>query len=140
MRKLNYKHGSHSVDQHSGNHIRLTNKESNPDNYYWSSPLEDVEIILEDNGELEINAKVRVWDSLSGRKVEGFDLSNYDMSIYKNENEYSYMRTTKERWRKKVVERVFSQYLLKKERTPYHYKTNVKWSIITDDGFNFNQQ
>lgn len=139
VRKLNYKHGTHTVNEHLGHTIILSNTDSYP-NSYWGHRLEDVEVIIFEDGELEINAKRKEWDSyLSGRKVEDVDLSKFDLSIYKDEKEYTRYQTRTCGWFKKKTEKLLSGSFLYKERFPYHQRTNVKWTIITDDGFNFNQ-
>lgn len=128
MEKIKFKYGSHYCE-HDCHNIRVVNNNTN-NSYY---PLEDVEITI-DNDILELNAKQIEWKSFNSWEIYDEKLSSeYDLSEYKNLDEYTYLKTTG-KFRNKKTSRFFNScFLKKKERKNYYFKTNLKWTIYSDE-------
>jgi hypothetical protein len=138
MKKIKFKYGSISWNKNDM-FVYLSNK-SNYKQHEESNykQHEDIELIINDDNTLEINSKQLVKESVYFDPFNSeCDLSIYDLSEFKNTDEYIYERTSGFLWNKKTT-RYINKYLTLKERIPFHIVTSVKWYIWSDEDLNWN--
>lgn len=127
MKKIKFKYGSISWNKNVI-FVYLSNKSD-------YKKHEDIELIISDDNSLEINSKQLTCENVYFNPYNSEDLSKYDLSEFKNTDEYIYERNEGGFWNKKTT-RYINKYLTLKERVPFHIITNVKWCISSDEDLN----